>query len=151
MFFVDEDIAALDQRDPFPVVRPTRDVVEGTAETGFEEEKRILCGGDVPIEGRWEWWCGSHVGWSIVILVGLFYDDGGVWEEYVIRRRRRRSRKRKGNGWFNAPARLLGRGEQGLYQTFDWRDGGSEEDKGLNRFGYPKQGVEVGMWEAENV
>ena len=52
MFFVNEDISALDEAGSFSIVGTTGDVVEGAAEAGFEKKESILCRGNMPIESR---------------------------------------------------------------------------------------------------
>lgn len=70
------------------------------------------------------------------------YGGGGVVKTYVIRRRRRRSLN-----WEKDSFKTDSGGEQGLYQTFSWRDRGRCEVEEQVRIDV--RGFEV--WKAENV
>jgi hypothetical protein len=52
VFFINEDISALDKAGSFAIVGTSCDVIEGAAEAGFEKKERILRGGNVPIVSR---------------------------------------------------------------------------------------------------
>ena len=60
MFFIDENVSALDQAGALPVMRTASNMADSTAETSLKENQCVMCRSDMPLKGGRQLGRGTH-------------------------------------------------------------------------------------------